>query len=134
MQRLGREAALIAVESLSVGQSPVPEGARFPVGIRPLVSVGQWLVAHGVRFGDTRDLVGGGVVNWIWILLLVVWFAPNTQQLLAAYRPALALFAEHYRGRFTWRPTSLYATLAVALALMAIFNLHKQSEFLYFQF
>jgi alginate O-acetyltransferase complex protein AlgI len=97
-------------------------------------AVGQWLVAHGVRFGDTRDLVGGGVVNWIWILLLVVWFAPNTQQLLAAYRPALALFAEHYRGRLAWRPTPLYAMLAAALALIAIFNLHKQSEFLYFQF
>jgi hypothetical protein len=97
-------------------------------------AIGQWLVAHGVRFGDTRDLVGGGVVNWIWILLLVVWFAPNTQQLLAAYRPALALFAERYRGRLAWRPTPFYATIAAALALIAIFNLHKQSEFLYFQF
>ena len=27
------------------------------------------------------------VPAWIWILLAVVWFAPNTQQLLAAYRP-----------------------------------------------
>ena len=97
-------------------------------------AVGQWLAAHGVRFGDTRDLVTGGLVNWIWILLLVVWFAPNTQQLLAAYRPALALFAEHYRGRLAWRPTPAYAVLAATLALIAIFNLHKQSEFLYFQF
>ncbi|MBI4192429.1 MAG: MBOAT family protein [Betaproteobacteria bacterium] len=97
-------------------------------------ALGEWLAAHGVRFGDTHDLVGGGVVNWIWILLLVVWFAPNTQQLLAAWRPALALFAESYRGRLAWRPTPLYALLTAALALLAIFNLHKQSEFLYFQF
>ncbi len=97
-------------------------------------AAGQWLAAHGVRFGDTHDLVGGGVVNWIWILLLVVWFAPNTQQLLAGYRPALALFAERYEGWLAWRPTPLNALLAAALALIAVFNLHKQSEFLYFQF
>ena len=97
-------------------------------------AAGQWLAAHGVVFGDTRDLVTGGLVNWIWILLAVVWFAPNTQQLLAAYRPALALFAEQYRTRLAWRPTAVYALLTAALALMAIFNLHKQSEFLYFQF
>ena len=86
------------------------------------------------QFGDTRDLVGGGVVNWIWILLAVVWFAPNTQQLLAAYRPALALLAGQTHARFTWRPTPIYALVTAALALIAIFNLHKQSEFLYFQF
>ncbi len=97
-------------------------------------AAGQWLAAHGVRFGDTRDLVTGGLINWIWILLLVVWFAPNTQQLLAGFRPALALYAERYQGRLAWRPTPLYAVLAAALALLAIFNLHQQSEFLYFQF
>jgi len=97
-------------------------------------AAGQWLAAHGVRFGDTHDLVGGGVVNWIWILLLVVWLAPNTQQLLAAYRPALALYAERYQGWLAWRPTPLYALLTAALALIAVFNLHKHSEFLYFQF
>jgi len=95
---------------------------------------GQWLAAHGVQFGDTRDYVGGGVVNWIWILLLVVWLAPNTQQLLADYRPALALFAERYQGRLAWRPTPLFAVLTAVIALAAIFSLHKQSEFLYFQF
>ena len=97
-------------------------------------AAGQWLAAHGVRFGDTHDRVGGGVVNWIWILLLVVWFAPNTQQLLAGYRPALALFNERYRGWLAWRPSPAYALLTAVLALIAIFNLHKQSEFLYFQF
>ncbi len=96
-------------------------------------ALGGWLAAHGVQFGDTRGLVSGGLVNWIWILLLVVWFAPNTQQLLAAYRPALALIAEEYRGP-AWRPTRAYALLVAALALLAVFNLHQHSEFLYFQF
>ena len=97
-------------------------------------AAGQWLAAQGMRFGDTHDLVGGGVVNWIWILLLVVWFAPNTQQLLAGYRPALALFAERYEGWLRWRPTRVYALVVAAITLLAIFNLQRQSEFLYFQF
>jgi alginate O-acetyltransferase complex protein AlgI len=95
---------------------------------------GHWLAAHGVVFGDTRDLVPGGLVNWIWILLLVVWFAPNTQQLLAAWRPALALPAGMRAGRLAWRPAPLFALLAAALLTLSIFNLHRQSEFLYFQF
>jgi alginate O-acetyltransferase complex protein AlgI len=95
---------------------------------------GAFLAAHGVPFGMVHDPIGGGVVNWIWILLLIVWFAPNTQQLLAAYRPALALLAERYHGRLAWRPTSFYAVVTAGLALIAIFNLHKHSEFLYFQF
>ncbi len=95
---------------------------------------GQWLAAHGVVFGDTRDLVSGGLINWIWILLLVVWFAPNTQQFLSAYRPALTLPADVSSGRFKWSPRPVYALIAALLVTLAIFNLHRQSEFLYFQF
>jgi hypothetical protein len=95
---------------------------------------GHWLAAHGVVFGDTRDLVPGGLVNWIWILLLVVWFAPNTQQLLAAWRPALTLPAGMRAGRLAWRPSPAFALIAAALVTLSIFNLHRQSEFLYFQF
>ncbi len=97
-------------------------------------AAGQWLAAHGVRFGDTRGLVNSGVLNWIWILLLIVWFAPNTQQLLAEYRPALGPFADNHRARGTWRPTAFYALLLAGLAVVAVFNLQKRSEFLYFQF
>jgi D-alanyl-lipoteichoic acid acyltransferase DltB (MBOAT superfamily) len=96
--------------------------------------VGQWLAAHGVVFGDTRDLVSGGLVNWIWILLLVVWFAPNTQELMGAYRPALGLPADFRMRRIAWRPTLLFALTAAVLVAVSIFNLHRQSEFLYFQF
>ncbi len=95
---------------------------------------GQWLAAHGVVFGNTRDLVSGGLVNWIWILLLVIWFAPNTQQFLSAFRPALILPADVPSGRFKWSPAPVFALIAAALITLSIFNLHRQSEFLYFQF
>jgi hypothetical protein len=95
---------------------------------------GQWLAAQGVVFGDTRDLVTGGLINWIWILLLVVWFAPNTQQFMSAFRPALAMPADVSAGRCKWSPKPVYALIAAGLVTLAIFNLHRQSEFLYFQF
>jgi D-alanyl-lipoteichoic acid acyltransferase DltB (MBOAT superfamily) len=96
--------------------------------------VGAWLAAHGVVFGDTRDLVSGGLVNWIWILLLVVWFGPNTQQLLAAYVPALNLPPDIQAARCKWSPRPVFALIIAALVTVSIFNLHRQSEFLYFQF
>ena len=95
---------------------------------------GQWLAVHGVVFGDTRDLVTGGLINWIWILLLVVWCAPNTQQLLVAHGPALDLPAAMRAARVAWRPTAAFAAMAVTLFILSLFNLHRQSEFLYFQF
>jgi len=95
---------------------------------------GQWLAAQGVVFGDTRDLVTGGLINWIWILLLVVWFAPNTQQFMSAFRPALAMPSDVAAGKFKWSPKPAYALIAAGLVTLAIFNLHRQSEFLYFQF
>jgi hypothetical protein len=72
-------------------------------------------------------------VHWIWILLLLVWAAPNTQQLFASYRPALNVPHEP-AARILWRPTALAACLVAAMAIASIVNLTRHSEFLYFQF
>ena len=96
---------------------------------------GQWLAQHGVTFADTRGLVRTGLINWIVILLAIVWLAPNTQQIMDRYRPALAVPGEApYQGRLLWRPSPWLAVPAAVLAVVCVVNLHKQSEFLYFQF
>ncbi len=96
---------------------------------------GQWLAAHGVTFIDSRGLVRTGLINWIIILLAIVWLAPNSQQIMDRYRPALALPGEApYQGRLLWRPAAWLAVPVALLALICVVNLHKQSEFLYFQF
>ncbi len=96
---------------------------------------GQWLAAHGATFENTRGLVRTGLINWIVILLCVVWLAPNTQQIMNHYRPALAVPAEApYQGRLLWRPSAWLAAPVALLAVICVVNLHKQSEFLYFQF
>ncbi|MDD2915789.1 MAG: MBOAT family protein [Gallionella sp.] len=95
---------------------------------------GQWLAQQGVSFGATNDLIMGGAINWIWISLLVVWLAPNTQQIMASYKPALDVPEGGKAKRLLWQPSVFSALLVCVLGLVAIINLNKQSVFLYFQF
>lgn len=96
-------------------------------------SAGAALAALGVEFGATPALVRTGVLHWIWILLLLVWLAPNTQQIMAAAKPALGVPNEP-PSRIRWRVAPVTAVLTVVLALAVIINLGRHSEFLYFQF
>ena len=95
---------------------------------------GQWLAAHGVAFRASPGLIGSSAVNWIGISLLIVWFAPNTQQIMAAYKPALDVPAETQTSRLRWQPSLHTALIVWLLGFIAIINLNKQSVFLYFQF
>ncbi|MGB8516767.1 MAG: MBOAT family protein [Gallionella sp.] len=95
---------------------------------------GQWMAVHGVVFGATNNLIMGGAVNWIWISLLIVWFAPNTQQIMANYKPALDVPSGNRAKRLLWQPTMRVAFLVWLLGFVALINLSQQSAFLYFQF
>jgi hypothetical protein len=70
------------------------------------------------------------------VLLAVVWIAPNTQQIMYRYRPALETYVGEVAPSRTlaWQPNALWAAGASALAVFALLNLHSVSEFLYFQF
>jgi alginate O-acetyltransferase complex protein AlgI len=97
--------------------------------------LGQWLATRGVVFGDSRGLVTAGLVNWVVILLAIAWFAPNTQQIMARFNPALLIPRDMVAARrLAWRPTVAFGLLIAAVAFASIVNLHRQSEFLYFQF
>ncbi|MGB8434934.1 MAG: MBOAT family protein [Burkholderiales bacterium] len=100
-----------------------------------LGDVGPWLAAHGVDFSEGRGLVRGGLIYWMVILLAIAWFAPNTQQIMARFRPALVIPRDLQPARLLlWRPGAVAAAIAAAVAFAAIVNLHRNSEFLYFQF
>jgi len=95
---------------------------------------GAWLAQHGVDFGSTPALPRTGVVHWIWILLLIVWLAPNTQQIMKAARPALGVPPDSAASRWQWRPAALSAAAVAVMAFAVVINLNRHSEFLYFQF
>ena len=95
---------------------------------------GEWLSGMGVVFGPNPALAGMGVVHWIWILLAVVWLAPNTQQIMAASHPALGVPRDPTAARWQWRPATVNAVAVAVMALTVIVNLNRHSEFLYFQF
>jgi len=80
---------------------------------------------------------GGGVfvAAWLWIaaLFALARFAPNTQQVMSAYRPGLGFDATE-ASRLSWRPVARWAILTGVLAAAGLLALNQVSEFLYFQF
>jgi D-alanyl-lipoteichoic acid acyltransferase DltB (MBOAT superfamily) len=73
--------------------------------------------------------------TWMWIAagLGIVWGAPNTQELMADYAPALDASATQ-TVRWRWSPTPATALVVLALALVSLVHLSRESAFLYFQF
>lgn len=108
----------------------------------------SWLQMAG-PFGDYLTSLGveGGVdvlvsakegLAWIIVLLAVVWYMPNTQQVMSDYEPAFEIYPGEIEplknGYLRWKP-SLYWLFAVSLAAtVSVFSLVRVSEFLYFQF
>ncbi|MBD2613431.1 MAG: MBOAT family protein [Nostoc sp. GBBB01] len=73
---------------------------------------------------------------WLPFLLLIVWFAPNTQQILMQYKPTLSSDDSKISHAFLWKPNLLWATSLGLISFIAISKVleAKASEFLYFQF
>ncbi len=86
-------------------------------------------------FGAT----GLAVRQLVWTagLLGIVWFLPNTQEMLARFTPALDFPATDtpspQRG-LEWRPNRVWAAIIAGVFLISVLHLCKITEFLYFQF
>jgi len=66
-------------------------------------------------------------------LLLVVWLAPNTQQIFASGKPVLDPQPAPAR-LLLWRPTPLGASGLAIVAVLVLLGISSASEFLYYQF
>jgi len=94
----------------------------------------------GLRGAATGSVVGfawPAVSGWIVALMAIALVAPNTQQIMAERRPALA--AEPYATQaaapwLRWSPNMATAVLVGVLFVIAVLNLNQRSPFLYFQF
>ena len=63
----------------------------------------------------------------------IVWFLPNTQELLARYRPAFEATAI-VGSRWSWQPTRRLAVVSGLAFGVCILLFRRNSPFLYFQF
>ena len=67
-------------------------------------------------------------------LFAVVWFMPNTQQILARFSPSMGPVAP---GRFRlleWQPTAQWGLAVAMMLIVTVARLVNPSTFLYFQF
>ncbi len=99
----------------------------------------QQLQKWGVDFHEMKYFEGSNEVVHILIALLIVWFAPNVQQMMDRYVPYLNIMAKGERLSkppfwFIWRPSFFWAIILVITTLTATLLLSRASEFLYFKF
>ncbi|WP_323016312.1 MBOAT family O-acyltransferase [Castellaniella sp.] len=67
-------------------------------------------------------------------LLAIIWFAPNSVQILGSYSPALEGEIPGAARGLRWQPSVTWLALTLMVLIYAAFNVHKTARFLYFQF
>jgi alginate O-acetyltransferase complex protein AlgI len=75
-----------------------------------------------------------GQALMIAVLLAVVWWAPNANQIMNRYTPALEGPDDVAPRWLRWRPSPAWTLVLAALLFYCLLNLHKTARFLYFQF
>ena len=93
------------------------------------------LESWGVAFmlgGTTRFVLQ---YAWIIALLPLTLFAPNTQEILGRFQPALDFHASASTStRLSWRPSPSWGMLVSLIVASGLLSLSRVSEFLYYQF
>ena len=73
----------------------------------------------------------GAPASFVGMLLLIVFLAPNTQQIMARFRPQLDEVAP---ARLSWEPDVRSAIAVSIMAAVALTMMIRESPFLYFRF
>ncbi len=85
---------------------------------------------------------GSNIILKVMLLLLLAVLAPNTQQWIGRYQPAL----DHYVlkapsnwktklwKRLQWQPHQLWSLISATIMIIAISSLSQETRFIYFQF
>ena len=114
-------------------------GIGLPLGLaNRLGGLRSSLEGAGVTF-----FLGGGarfIETWGWVMAAaaVTFLAPNTQQIMRRFSPALDFDtapADGWSARWLqWLPSRRWALFVAVLAVCSLLTLNRPSEFLYFQF
>ena len=82
-------------------------------------------------------------ILYLLVLLLIVVIFPNSQQIMADYfslsktkkdGPVIEILSEKFNKVLLWTPSFIWAIALSFIFVSALFNISKDSEFLYFQF
>lgn len=85
---------------------------------------------------DAQAIMAGA----LGLLLVIAWFFPNSQQLLAAFHPGLITYGKRIEPHpwsawgFAWRPAPLWLAATVLAFLWSLLNMSNVSSFLYRDF
>jgi D-alanyl-lipoteichoic acid acyltransferase DltB (MBOAT superfamily) len=115
------------------GLSGVVLPATWASRLGPLAQLSS---SAGVRVGNLVGLIDSHVVTWVAVCLAIVWWAPNTQEIMAGFELALPVYESEKLSPppLAWRPTPFAAVIAAIAALVAVASINRTSPFLYFQF
>ena len=103
-----------------------------------------WLMEHGFIFngmfshelGKWASGIEG--MKLLVFLTFIVWYMPNTQQIMIHFKPAFETRSgevkEWSHKYLKWKPSVGYALFTALVLYFALINLVKESEFLYFNF
>lgn len=112
-------------------------GVSLPASVvNALGAIGGMLVGAGVE----ARLGGGGVFvsTFLWVAVAgtIALFAPNTQELMEHFKPALDHVPTTRSGKWTlrWRPSLRWAFAVALIGAVGLLSMTGVSEFLYFQF
>jgi D-alanyl-lipoteichoic acid acyltransferase DltB (MBOAT superfamily) len=115
-------------------------GIAVPTGLlAPLSKVFGTTLMHG-GYIRTADWTGLQLQEMLTVLTLlgIVWFAPNSQQIVGYSPDEYADSAKEVTispsVRSQWRPNLAWAAVTAAVFVIGLMNLLNPSEFLYFQF
>jgi alginate O-acetyltransferase complex protein AlgI len=118
-----------------LGMNGVALPLKWLTGPENLLGVMTLLQTSGVMFSDLRVVHGRDEVIHLAALLAIVWFAPNTQQIMSDWEPVYeTLSIDAAKRRLIWQPTPKWAFVCSVVTVLAILQISRATEFLYFQF
>jgi len=108
-------------------------GITIHPALKSLVPDGLSSIVTLKGFVPELKLNTADLFQWLAIGLVIVWFMPNTQQILSNYAPA---WDKVKPGKFifNWRPSKSFGFLVGLIFAVCVLLFQKNSPFLYFQF
>ena len=100
-----------------------------------LGAVASLLSIAGVQFGEPKFFYGLAQFGFFVALLLVVWFAPNSQTWIGyAGVEAVEEISQMKRPALRWQASAVWGIALGVVAAACINMMSRAGEFLYFQF